>query len=228
MRAHPVNIILFLLMLMGAFWLGAKTSNGFRVPGSSNFSIRPSKVTEVMGLVNASYVDEPKISELMDGSIDGMLRKLDPHSVYIPRQDQTRIAERFAGEFSGIGIQFDIRDDLLTVVSPIPGTPADRMGLRAGDIITKIDSISTFGITYDEVFTKLRGKEGTKVDLSIQRRSTDSNFELTLTRGAIPIHSIESAFLLKDGLTGYILINQFTAVTEEEFDDAFRKLQSRG
>ncbi|MEJ2754215.1 MAG: S41 family peptidase, partial [Chloroflexota bacterium] len=132
------------------------------------------------------------------------------------------------GEFNGIGIQFEIRDGAITVVSPIPGTPADRMGLRAGDKIVEIEGQNALGISNDEVRKKLRGPAGTQVTIGVKRAGKPDIIELTLTRGRIPIHSVEAAFMLDDGKTGYIMISQFTAVTEEELDEALAELDRLG
>jgi carboxyl-terminal processing protease len=186
------------------------------------------KFDEVVSLVSQAYVDDPDLAAMVEGSIEGLLEKLDPHSVYIPPEEQKNVEERFAGEFSGIGIQFDIRNQYLTVVSPIPGTPADRMGLRAGDKIVEIEGETAFGITNDQVRKRLRGPSGSKVEISVLRHGVDDPFEMKLTRGKIPIHSVEAAFMLDDDITGYIMISQFTAVTEGEFEDALRKLEKSG
>ncbi len=218
----------YLLALIFAFWLGSITDGGLRIPGSSGFIFHFSKLSQIFGLVKASYVDPPDVEKLQEGAINGMLSTLDPHSVYIPPSEQSLIAERFAGEFFGIGIQFEIRDDKIVVVSPIPGTPADRMGLRAGDLIIKIDGVSTSGITYEEVFERLRGEEGTPVTITVRRIDEAEPFKLTLTRGKIPIHSVDAMFMLSDEKTGYILINQFTSVTAQELDQALFTLRKQG
>jgi len=187
------------------------------------------KFEEVLRLVDRTYVDAPDDSLMIEGAIEGLLRKLDPHSVYIPPEEQERVQERFDGEFSGIGIQFEIRDDILSVVSPIPGTPADRMGLRAGDRIIRIDGKSAIGITNDQVFKRLRGPTGSTVTITVQRPGReDDPFDMELARGLIPIHSVQASFLLEDGETGYIMISQFTAVTEEELELAMRDLEQQG
>lgn len=216
------------LTLLLAFLLGAYSANsrrGISIAGLGELNFE--KFSRVYLTVIASYVDEPDLDELEVGAIEGMLSSLDPHSIYIPPREQTRIAERFDGEFGGIGIQFDVVDEGVMVVSPIPGTPADRMGLRAGDVFIEIDGVSTFGITTEEVFEKLRGPEGSQVELKVHRGGEDP-FAVTLTRGRIPIHSVEAAFLLADNRTGYILINQFTSVTATELEEALNLLDSQG
>ncbi len=221
-RAAGVIAIVFLLGVVFS-------SRIRRVGNQDHYPPELRKFEEVLRLVDRTYVDAPDDSLMIEGAIEGMLRELDPHSVYIPPQEQERVQERFNGEFSGIGIQFEIRDDLLTVVSPIPGTPADRMGLRAGDRIVKIDGVSAIGITNDQVFKRLRGPEGSTVTITVQRPGReDDPFDLKLTRGKIPIHSIQASFMLQDGKTGYIMVSQFTAVTEDEFEAALEDLEKQG
>jgi carboxyl-terminal processing protease len=167
------------------------------------------------------------MNKLVDGAIGGMLEKLDPHSVFISADEQKKIAEQFKGEFEGIGISYAVQEKMLTVISAIPGTPADRLGLRSGDRIIKIDGVSTFGISNEEVPAKLRGPKGTQVKVTVQRPGIDEPFEYTIIRDKIPIHSIETAFML-DKQTGYVLINQFTANTSDELHEALLKLTEQG
>ncbi len=229
-RREQVNIskvLILSLAMAGAYLIGMATGGrlgfyGATVPPSFN------KFSEVLHLVDKAYVDDVAVDTLVQGAIEGLLSNLDPHSVYIPPKEQTQIAERFAGEFSGIGIQFEIRDNHILVVSPIPGTPADRLGLSAGDRIVEIDGVSTFGITNDDVFERLRGPEGSEVRLTILRPGEDEQFELVVTRSRIPIHSVDAAFLLDDGITGYVIINQFTSITTIELETALDSLALLG
>ena len=177
--------------------------------------------------IRDDYVEQPDMIELLDGAITGMLEELDPHSIYIPAQEQSRLSERFAGEFEGIGISFVIQHKILTVISPIPGTPADQLGIRAGDRIVKINGESAYGITNEDVFLKLRGPKGTQVDVSIDRDGVEELLEFTITRDKIPINSVETYFMLDDN-TGYLLLNQFTATTTDELVEALQDLQNQG
>ncbi len=220
--------ILYVFILAATFTLGAVSDGVFDVIGSQQVSRQLDRFEDILRLVQKTYVDAPDMDALFEGAVEGMLRSLDPHSVYIPPIEQRAIEEQYAGEFSGIGIHFEVRKDILTVVSPIPGTPADRMGLRAGDRIIEIDDVSAVGISNDEVHRRLRGPEGTKVKITVQRTGESKPFELILTRGRIPIHSIDAAFILSDGITGYIVINQFTSVTADELEAALRGLRRDG
>ena len=186
------------------------------------------KLNSVLRLVRDNYVEEPNVSKMLDGAIQGMLEELDPHSVYITADEQKKITERFRGEFEGVGIQFAIQNKWITVISPIPGTPADRLGVRAGDRIIKINNVSAYGISNDQVFEKLRGPAGTTVDVTIARPGLTEPLEFTITRGKIPIFSVDASLMLPDNETGYIRINQFTQTTDHEVKAAVDSLKSVG
>lgn len=193
-----------------------------------NVNMQLSKLNYILRTVRDNYVEDPDASKMLEGAIRGMLQELDPHSVYIPADEQKRISETFRGEFEGIGITFSIQNKWLTVVSPIPGTPADRLGIRAGDRITHIGGVSAYDITNDQVFEKLRGKKGTTVDVRVVRAGIDTPLNFTITRDTIPIHSVGAAFLMPDRETGYIRVNQFTATTDVEVAAALDSLKSAG
>lgn len=214
------------LVVVLAFIGGMKYTETLWAAGKSIYE-EVNRLAFVMQLVRDKYVEEPDMNKLVDGAIQGMLETLDPHSVYINADEEKKIAEQFKGEFEGIGISFAIQNKILTVISAIPGTPADRLGLLPGDRIVKIDGVSTYGITNEEVFQKLRGPKGTQVKITVQRASIAEPLEYTITRETIPIHSVETAFML-DERTGYVLVNQFTANTQDELHQALERLQQQG
>jgi carboxyl-terminal processing protease len=185
------------------------------------------KINAVMELIRDLYVEEAEMDRIVDGAIRGMLEELDPHSGYIPASELREITEEFQGEFEGIGIYFQIRDKQLTVVSAIPGTPSDRLGLSPGDIITEIDGKSTFGITNEEVQRKLKGKGGTNVAITIRRPGLDEPLTYRITREKIPIYSVESVFML-DAEVGYLRLNRFMATSADEIREAMDKLRAQG
>ena len=195
---------------------------------ADNINMQLAKLNFILRTVRDNYVESPDAPKLLEGAIRGMLEELDPHSVYIPPEDQKRINETFKGEFEGVGITFTIQNKWLTVISPIPGTPADRLGIRAGDRITKINSVSAYGITNDQVFEKLRGPKGTTVDVTIARPGLKDPIDFTITRDTIPIYSVAASFLMHDKQTGYIRINQFTATTDREVEHALDSLKTQG
>ena len=152
---------------------------------SSNDKYKKLKTfTEVLRLVNDNYFEDVDLNKIIDGAIVGMLDELDPHSNYISSENLKNINEQFSGKFEGIGIEFDILDNYITVISPIPGTPSDRAGLQSGDQIIEINDTSAYKITFDEVFKKLRGPKGSKVDL-YKKAGTDNLKKITLTRDEV-------------------------------------------
>lgn len=195
-------------------------------PGDVNMQLN--KLNYILRAVRDNYVEDPDASKLLEGAIEGMLKELDPHSVYIPADQQKKIAEQFRGDFEGIGIQFTIQNDWLTVISPIPGTPADKLGIRAGDKITRIDGLSAYGITNDEVFGKLRGEKGSSVRVTIERPGVEVPLEFEIVRDKIPIFSVGAAFMMPDKETGYLRINQFTSTTTDEVVAALDSLKDNG
>ncbi len=185
------------------------------------------KMKTVLEIIRELYVEPPDVDEVVDGAIRGMLYELDPHSAYISSSEIQKVTEDFKGEFEGIGIYFVIRERILTVVSAIPGTPSDRLGLSPGDQIVEIEGESTYGITNDKVQRKLKGPRGTQVSIRVRRPGLSGLLDFTITREKIPIRSVESAFLLEDGV-GYVRLNRFMATTEEEVRACIQRLLDEG
>jgi carboxyl-terminal processing protease len=185
------------------------------------------RFNEVFSAVSKYYVEEVDNQRLINGAIAGMLETLDPHSVYIPKEQLADVTEKFEGHFYGIGIEFNIFNKIPTVVSPMPGSPADRLGLRPADQLIAIEGKSTYGFNEEQVRNRLRGPEGTQVRLTIRRSGVDEPFEVTITREKISITSVESSFLL-DQQTGYVLISRFAKTTGEELESALVKLEKQG
>ncbi len=182
---------------------------------------------EVFKIVRHYYVDDIDPERLVTGAINGMLEELDPHSVYIEPQKLEEVTEEFDGYFYGIGIEFIIQNKMLTVVAPIAGTPSEKLGIRPGDKIIKIDEKYTYGISEEEVKERLRGAQGSEVTVSIKRVNVVEPFDLIIVRDKIPIYSIVSSFML-DESTGYISMGRFSRTTSEEMDTALDKLSRKG
>ncbi|MDZ7692740.1 MAG: S41 family peptidase [Balneolaceae bacterium] len=156
-----------------------------------------------------------------------MFKALDPHSVYIEPKTNEQIQEEFAGKFQGIGIQFDVIEDTITVITAISGGPSDKLGIMSGDRIVKINDSSAVGFSNEDVLKSLRGEKGTKVDVSIKRPHVKELLEFTITRDDIPLYTVDTSYML-DQETGYIKINRFAATTHEEFMEAMRSLTEKG
>jgi carboxyl-terminal processing protease len=176
--------------------------------------------------VNENYVEDVEMEEILNGAIVGLLDKLDPHSTYITEEQFKSIQEQFDAEFEGIGIEFNIMDGYITVISPIPETPSSRAGLQSGDKIVRINDESAYKITQKDVFEKLRGPKGSQVEVTIRRSGID-DFEVTLTRAKIPIHSVLASFMINDEI-GYIKINRFARTTAEEIANSLNDLEQQG
>jgi carboxyl-terminal processing protease len=179
----------------------------------------------VLSILQENYVDDINARKAMEGAISGMLLSLDPHSSYLKPEDFKELQEETEGSFSGIGIEVTIEDGILTVVSPIEATPADKAGLKAKDMIIKIDGEPTQNMNPMDAIKKLRGAEGSKVILAIHRKGWEELKDFTLTRATIPLHSVKEAFL-EPGLA-YIRITNFQSQTTKEVQDALQKLQAQ-
>ncbi|HUI29580.1 MAG TPA: S41 family peptidase [Candidatus Acidoferrales bacterium] len=185
------------------------------------------KFKDVLSLADKYYVDNIDTQKLVSAAISGLLGQLDPHSVYIPAKEAQQISEDFHGSFEGIGIEFDVVDDTLLVVSPIAGGPSELVGLQAGDKIVAIDNKSAVGISRDDVVKKLRGPKGTKVDVTVAREGVDKTLQFEITRDKIPLYSVTTSFMVNHDV-GYVYINRFSETTNNELGDALGKLKSQG
>ncbi|MBP7511465.1 MAG: S41 family peptidase, partial [Bacteroidia bacterium] len=194
-----------------------------------NFLGGKNKFTELLGIINQSYVDSVEMSELEEQAINDLLKGLDPHSVYIAASDLKQANEQLEGNFEGIGVEFNIVNDTIMVVTALNGGPAMELGIMPGDRIIGVDStnVAGVGITSEKVFKMLRGQGGTKVDVTIYRPSAKDNIKYTITRGTIPIFSVD-AWRMLNKETGYIKISRFAENTHEEFLKAFADLKAEG
>ena len=181
---------------------------------------------QIISYVDHFYFDIVDMDKIMDGAFHGLMEELDPHSTYIPAKQQENIDELFRGKFQGIGIEFDVLHGYITVISPVPDSPSDYVGLQSGDRIIAINGDDAYKITKDEVIKKLRGRKGTSVDVTIQRIGLDEPFDVTIIRDDIPIYSVGAATMIDDE-TGYILLRRFSATTIDEVNKAIDKLDSQ-
>lgn len=182
---------------------------------------------EVLSTVRDNYVEELDISKLIDAAIKGMLEEADPHTNFFTADEFERFTTSTQGEFGGLGISIDKRGDYITVVAPIEGTPAYRMGILAGDKIVKVDGTSVIGMDTDASIKLMRGEPGTKVVITIQRPGVKDLLDFEIIRDVITIHSIPYAFKLDNGI-GYIRIRQFNANTTIELREKLDELEAEG
>ncbi|HUL29340.1 MAG TPA: S41 family peptidase, partial [Thermodesulfobacteriota bacterium] len=179
--------------------------------------------TDVIGLIQKDYVEETKSKDLVYGAIKGMLETLDPHSAFMPPQVYKEMQEDTRGRFEGLGIEITLKDGILTVVSPIEGTPAFKAGIMARDQIISIDGESTKNFTLMDSVKRLRGPRGTKVTITIMREGFTKPKDFTLVREVIPVRSVRYELLEKN--YGYVRIIQFQEKTDGEFEKAMKALE---
>lgn len=225
-RKYP-RYYLFVAIIFSVIIITFTSSEIRSVFAGSDVYKQINRFIEVTKIIKQYYVEDVETEKLITGAINGMLEALDPHSVYIEPTRLEKVTEQFDGYFFGIGIEFIIQNKILTVVAPIPGTPSDRLGLRPGDKIIKINGKYTYGISDDDVKKKLRGLRGSSVIVTIKRLNVNDSFDLEIIRDKIPIRSILTYFML-DKKTGYVALSRFSKTTTEEFDQALEKLFSQG
>lgn len=167
------------------------------------------------------------MSKLTEAAIRGMFSTLDPHSIYIEPEDNEQIQEEFAGKFQGIGVQFQIIEDTITVITAISGGPSEQLGIRSGDRIIQIEDTSSVGYTNEQVIRRLRGEKGSEVKVTVKRPNVKDPINFNIIRDDIPIYTVDASYML-DEQTGYIKINRFAATTHEEFMQASEELKKEG
>ncbi|MEJ2055269.1 MAG: S41 family peptidase, partial [Calditrichaceae bacterium] len=185
------------------------------------------KFNEVIRYMDNAYVEDINWKPSIEGAIEGMLETLDPHSVYITAEDAAVNEENFEGRYQGIGIHYDVIDGYLTVISVIPGSPSEEVGLQAGDRIVKINGKSAYDISMADVPKKLKGPAGSPVDVTIQRNGSEETFDVTIVRGEIPIFTLNTYFMVNEN-TGYVWVNRFARTTSTELEDALMDLEEHG
>lgn len=182
---------------------------------------------DAITLISAEYAKPVEVSELVHGAIKGMMDGLDGYSQFLDEDAFEKITVETKGEFGGIGIRIGIREGVLTVISPLDGTPADEKGLEPGDKIVKIGDEVTRGFSLDEAVKLLRGEPGTEIELTILRESTQEVLEVTIERAIIKIESIRKIELIEDHI-GYIRLSEFQKLTPGDFRDALNELMEAG
>ena len=181
------------------------------------------KLAQVFRYLSGLYVDEVEMKPVVEGAITGMLEELDPHSAYIGAEEMKGVQESFDGEFSGIGVEFNVLRDTVIVVNTIAGGPAERVGVRANDRIVRIDTLDAVGMSRTDVPKHLRGKTGTKVGIDVVRHGTPGRLHFVIVRDKIPLNTVDASYLAGEGI-GYIKVNRFGRTTMDEFTEAYRKL----
>ncbi|MDG5815105.1 S41 family peptidase [Chitinispirillales bacterium ANBcel5] len=194
---------------------------------NDNFYADIIRLDNVATKIHQSYVEDIPSKELIDNAIEGMIKSLDPHTSYFETKQYEELRIHTEGKFGGLGIQISIRDDVLTVMTPIGGTPASRAGIQSGDQIIQIEGESTEGITIDKAVNKLRGEPGSEVTILIRRTGEQKDIEYTITREIVQIKSVPFYGMMDDGI-GYIHLQAFSQEAANEVENAIKDLKSQG
>lgn len=224
-------IILSLVLVIG-MWLGyflnKRIGSGPAYAAGAHAGTND-KINSLLEFIEYQYVDTINKKDLVEKTVTSMLQSLDPHSSYIPASDFAAVNEPLEGNFDGIGVEFNIIRDTIRVITPIVGGPSERIGIKAGDKLIKVDGKLVAGveITNKQVFEKLRGTRGSTVNVSIQRTGIKKLLDFKITRDAIPLYSLDASYMVEPTI-GYIKISKFAATTYQEYLKAFNELSKQG
>ncbi len=217
-----------LVAIAGATLFGGLYGNRlFGSPMQSDLQKRMREYTDLLSAVTANSAEDIGSDKFVYSSIDGMVRTLDPHTSFLEPKEYSDMQDRQKGSFYGLGILVTKRNDQVTVLTPLEGTPAARLGIRAGDVISEVEGVSTDDLPLDDVVKKLKGPKGSTVHIKIVRYGMKEPISLSIVRAAIPTNSISNVLMLRPGV-GYIRIKDFTSTTVRELDEAVDKLKGQG
>jgi carboxyl-terminal processing protease len=231
MNLKKINIILPLLLalfLVGGMLIGNQLN---RISEPDTFTVYPrvNKISGVLDYISEEYVDSLNRDNLVESTIPEILKQLDPHSIYIPAKDLADYNEPLEGNFSGIGVLFNMQDDTVFIISTIPNGPSEKIGVLAGDRIIRVNDSLVAGVKMDsrDIVKMLKGKRGTRVMVAVARRGVEELIDFEITRDRIPIASIDLAYMLTDEI-GFIKISTFSKSTKDEFLAAVDTLNEKG
>jgi carboxyl-terminal processing protease len=230
----PTLSLVFLLLglLIGNALSNKANAQRFFIQNGQFFSQPPSKIEQVLDVMQRGYVDALDMDSITDEVVVELVQKLDPHSSYIPKKDLEMVNSELSSSFSGIGVQFNIQNDTVHIVSVIRGGPSESIGVLAGDKLVEVDDSVFVGkkINNERVMHTLRGPKGTQVTIGVKRFGSDEILRYTITRGDIPVLSVDASFIIdcaKDKI-GFIRVNKFGESTYSEFIQALARLRSQG
>ena len=198
-------------------------------PHGLNLTGRNDKINSALFYVLNDYVDSVPVGEINEDVVPAILNNLDPHSVYIPAEDFQKYNEPLTGNFSGIGVLFNMNEDTVAIIRPVPNGPSDLVGIQAGDRIVEVEGTIVAGVKMDsdEIVSMLKGEKGTPVNLKIKRRGEPRLIEFEIIRDDIPIYSVDVSYMIDDKI-GYVKISSFAQTTYKEFISAIEELKSHG
>lgn len=214
--------IFLVVGIIGGIFIGSRVSKGHLSPEEE-------KIRMVLSLIDQQYVDEVNTDSLLDMIIPDMLASLDPHSVYIPASELQITNDDLESSFGGVGVMFQILNDTVNVIEVVAGGPAENVGILPGDMILDADGKALSGAkaSTETVFNSLRGKEGTKVKVTVKRKSSEKPLTFEITRGQIPSNSVDAVYMINDKV-GYIKVSKFARNTYKEFYEALNRLSTQG
>lgn len=221
------NIVLSLLVVT---LFSGGLALGYALHRNTTENGRPeAKIGQILEIISDNYVDDVNLDSIVEASIPSLLKNLDPHTAYIPAKDLADVNADLEGAFSGVGISFQVMNDTITIVEIISGGPAEKVGLMAGDRIVEVNDslVAGQGISADGVRSLLRGPAGSKVDLKVKRSTSSAALPFTVTRGEIPVTSIDASYMIDDSI-GYVKVNKFGRNTYEEFFTEMTMLRAVG
>ena len=218
------SLLTVVLLTVVALFAGSMLNSLF---SGDSILDQANKFKDVLSITKKYYVEDVDSQKLTEAAIGGVLDELDPHSVYISASQLGRVNEEFQGAFEGIGIEYQVLNDTLLVISPIAGGPSEGVGIQGGDKIVRINDSTAIGITQEGVQKKLRGPKGSKVRVAVYRAGMKDLLDFEITRDKIPLYTVDAGFMI-DGTTGYIRVNRFAATTYDELTEALTRLQGSG
>ena len=212
MQNKKLQPLIYALLIIAGILIGNINNSNTANNNSGN-----TKINGILDLIQDHYVDTINIADFEDKTINAILNELDPHSAYIPVKKYQAVEEDMQGSFSGIGVQFNIIEDSIVVISPISGGPSERLGIQSGDRIISVEKedVASTGIKNEGVIKRLRGKKGSVVNITIKRRGQTELMQFAITRDDIPLYSVDAGIMLEDNI-GYIKVNRFATTTYDE------------
>jgi len=229
---YPVNVVVAPIIIalaivtgifIGRYYQSNKTENMFYIYP------RTDKLSNVVNYITREYVDPINKDRIIESTIPKILSELDPHSQYLPASELSKMNEPLEGNFSGIGVQFNMLNDTLVVIKTIANGPSEKVGILAGDRILIVDGDTMAGrnISSDSIVSRLKGPKGTLVNVGVERKNVKNNIFFDIIRDDIPLHSLDIAYMVRPEI-GYIKLNKFSRTTFEEFSEGVIKLLGQG
>lgn len=220
MKKSKITVGILLIVLLAATWVGSRL---WAVKKNIYTSLEVFQ--SVLQITRDQYVRDVELENMIEDAMNGMLRELDPYSMYMDPSEFENLNISMEGEFGGLGIEIGITDDWLTVISPMEGTPAAAAGLQSGDWIVAIEGVTTEGITVEQAVLELRGEPGTDVTITVRRRGVTEPMDVTITRAVIKLNAVNYVTRLTDDI-GYIRFSKFSRTAREEVESALDSLFS--